>query len=58
MKLSLDSDVAKVMEFMQREIVGEKLLFVAQAVAQVAELAWADAIPRRLPKNAIQMTGD
>jgi hypothetical protein len=58
MKIYLDADVEKVMDFMQREILGEKLLFVAQAVAQVAELAWADAIPRRLPKNAIQMTGD
>jgi hypothetical protein len=58
MKVVLDADVEKVMQFMQREIQGEKLLFVARAIAKVAELAWADAIPRQANKNAIEMTGD
>jgi hypothetical protein len=55
LELILDRDVEKVLDFMQRELKGEKLLFVARAVAQVAELAWADAIPNRTPRNAIRM---
>ena len=58
LQLVLDRDVEKVLDFMAREIKGEKLLFVARAVAQVAELAWADAIPNRSPRNAISMGGD
>jgi hypothetical protein len=58
MELVLDPDVNKVIEFMAREVRGEKLLFVARSVAQVAELAWADAIPNRKPRNAINMSGD
>lgn len=53
MELILDPDVNKVIEFMAREVRGDKLLFVARAVAQVAELAWSDAIPR--PHKAVSM---
>ena len=56
MQLILDSDVEKVLDFMVREIDREKLLFVSRAVAQVAELAWADAVPNRRPRNALQMS--
>ena len=56
MQLVLDRDVEKVLDFMASEIPNEKLLFVARAVAQVAELAWADGIPSRKPRNAIHMS--
>ena len=56
MQLVLDRDVEKVLNFMALEIQGDKLLFVARAIAQVAELAWADAIPNQKPRNAISMS--
>ena len=56
LQLVLDHDVEKVLDFMAREIRGDKLLFVARAIAQVAELAWADAIPSQKPRNAISMS--
>jgi len=58
LQLVLDCDVEKVLDFMAREVAGDKLLFVARAVAQVAELAWADAVPIRKPQNAISMAVD
>lgn len=58
MELILDRDVERVIDFMAREIKNEKLLSVARAVAQVAELAWADAVPSRKPWNAISMSAE
>lgn len=58
MHLVLDRDVEKVVDFMSREIAGDKLLFVARAIAQVAELAWADAIPNHKPRNAVSMSAE
>lgn len=46
MKIQLDSDVEKVLEFMAREIEGERLLFVARSVAQLAELGWSNLTPQ------------
>jgi hypothetical protein len=40
MKIQLDPDVEKVMEFMARELPAEKLIPVARSIAQLAELAW------------------
>jgi hypothetical protein len=56
MKIVLDVDIEKVMEFMVREIPGDKLLFVARAVAQLAELGWADAIPNVRPRNGVHLS--
>jgi hypothetical protein len=56
MKIVLDVDIEKVMEFMVREIPGDKLLFVARTVAQLAELSWADAIPNSRPRNGVYLS--
>ncbi len=56
MKLVLDPDVEKVLDFMAREIKGERLLFVARSVARVAELSWTDAVPRAPSSNAIELS--
>ncbi len=58
MQLVLDRDVEKVLVFMASEVAGDKLLFVARAIAQVAELAWADAVPNRNPRNAVSITAE
>jgi hypothetical protein len=56
MKLVLDPDVEKVMEFMAREIKRHKLVFVAQAVAKLTELAWADVSLASETTNAVLLS--
>ena len=56
MKILLDPDVEKVLEFMAREISRNKLVSVARAVAKVTELAWSDEIIRPEPINMIALS--
>ncbi len=55
MEIRLDKDVEKVIEFMNRNIAQEKLLFVATALAQIAGLAWqhCQPVPEVLPALTI-----
>ena len=54
MKIDIDPDVEKVMEFMLREIKGHKLVFVAQSVAKLTELAWANL--HQAPDVAVRLS--
>ena len=40
MELTLDSDVKKVMEFMQENIAANKLLGVSESLPKIAKLLW------------------
>jgi hypothetical protein len=42
MKISLDSEVARVAEFMVRNLKARDLRRVALAIGQIAELVWTD----------------
>jgi hypothetical protein len=55
MEIRIDSDVQKVIEFMNRNVPQQKLLFVANSLARIAGLAWqhCQPVPEVLPAMTI-----
>ena len=45
MEISIDCDVRAVLEFMERNVIADKLLRVAAAVSSLAPVLWSDLTP-------------
>lgn len=59
MKISVDTDVSKVAEFMIRNVPAAKLQSVARNLSQLADLVWSHhAIPAVKPFRAFQLEQD